>query len=82
MRTTLPLEDDVAARVRKVIESRRVSLKSVVNEALRRGLDVMEHPPAEASPYRIRPRSLGRCLVPDLDSVAQVLAHAEGENFR
>jgi len=38
MRTTLTLEDDVAALLLRLRERRKASLKTVVNEALREGL--------------------------------------------
>ncbi len=37
----MTLDDDVAAALERLRRSRRVSLKSLVNEALRRGLDDM-----------------------------------------
>jgi hypothetical protein len=40
MRTTLTLDSDVAARLRQRMRSRKKSLKAVVNEALRVGLDL------------------------------------------
>jgi len=38
MRTTLTIEDDVAALIRRLRERRKASLKTIVNEALRQGL--------------------------------------------
>jgi Ribbon-helix-helix protein, copG family len=38
MRTTLTLDDDVAAALERLRKSRDASLKDLVNEALRRGL--------------------------------------------
>jgi Arc/MetJ-type ribon-helix-helix transcriptional regulator len=69
MRRTLTLDDDVAAMLRRVRESRYASLKDVVNEALRRGLAQMESRPS-------------RRLIGNLDDVAEALAIAEGENFK
>jgi hypothetical protein len=37
MRTTLTLDDDVAAALERLRRSRRIGLKRLVNEALRRG---------------------------------------------
>jgi len=39
MRTTLTLDDDVAAALERLRRTRNASLKDLVNEALRRGLD-------------------------------------------
>ncbi|MEA2337669.1 MAG: hypothetical protein QOE82_1676 [Thermoanaerobaculia bacterium] len=45
MRTTLTLDPDVAKLVRETVEHERLTLKKVVNDALRRGLK-----PREARP--------------------------------
>lgn len=82
MRTTLTLDDDVAVRLEKLREERKDSFKTIVNEALRRGLDRIEAPPERREPYRLRPFSPGRCLVNELDDVAGVLAVVEGDDFR
>lgn len=82
MRTTLTLDDDVAVRLERLREERDASFKSIVNEALRRGLERMEGPPEARPPYRIRPFSPGRCRLPSLDDVTGVLAAVEGEDFR
>ena len=75
-------DDDVAALLRRVLKARKASLKHVVNEALREGLRRMSEPPARTRPYRTTAVSLGRCLVDNVDDVAEVLAHAEGDAFR
>ncbi len=82
MRTTLSLDDDVAALLSRVREAREASLKDVVNEALRYGLNQMTAPPRRRKLYRTRGVSLGRCLVGSLDDVSEALAVAEGESFR
>lgn len=82
MRTTLTLDPDVAAGLERLKESRGLSLKAAVNEALRHGLVALEAPTVPRSPYRIRPWSGGRLFVENLDDVAETLAVAEGEDFR
>lgn len=63
--------------------ARGVSLKQVVNEALRLGLATIEERPARRrQTYRTRTVSLGRPRLADLDNVAEALAVAEGEDFR
>lgn len=81
MRTTLTLEDDVAALLERARERGSRTLKEVVNEALRRGLREMEEPPLETDPYRTPSTSLGGCRVGSLDDVAEALVVAEGEDF-
>ncbi|MGQ0733425.1 MAG: DUF2191 domain-containing protein [Acidobacteriota bacterium] len=80
MRTTLTLDDDVAALVRREVTKRRVPLKVVVNEALRRGLEVMARPARRRAPYRVTPFDLGGSLVGSLDNIEEVLSRVEGED--
>jgi hypothetical protein len=82
MRTTLTLEDDVAALLARVQAARRSSLKEVVNEALRQGLRQMTQSPPRREPYRTPSVALGPCLVGSIDDISEVLAIAEGEAFR
>lgn len=83
MRTTITLEDDVAALVKKAMKARRASLKVVVNEALRAGLAPATETAREEGPrFRTRTFDGGRCLIGSLDSVGDVLAILEGEPFK
>jgi hypothetical protein len=82
MRTTLTLDDDVAALLVRARRTRRAPLKQVVNDALRAGLRELVAPPTRAKPFTTRSVSLGRCLVGSIDDVANALAVAEGESFR
>lgn len=78
MRTTITLDDDVAARLRRL--SRGGRFKDVVNQALRRGLERMEakEPVAE---YRVKAVKVGPKRT-DLDNVAEVLAEIEGDRYK
>jgi hypothetical protein len=80
MRTTLTLEDDVAALVERLRTERKVSLKELVNDALRAGLAELCRP-QRTTPFRTEVVSLGRCLFDDVDDVAGVLAVAEDERL-
>ncbi|MDP2959723.1 MAG: ribbon-helix-helix domain-containing protein [Longimicrobiales bacterium] len=82
MRTTLTLDDDVAAQVERLRAETDASLKDLVNEALRLGLKAMAEPPEPGPPYATPASSLGGCLIATLDDVADALALAEGEAFR
>ena len=82
MRTTLTLDDDVAALLRQERRRRGGKLKDLVNEALRRGLVQQDPPSKGARPFRTRAASLGRCRVASLDDVAEALAVSEGDSFR
>ena len=82
MRTTLTLDDDVAALVERARAARGVGLKQLINEALRQGLRELVSPPPAPKPFRTRSVSLGRCLVGTIDDVAEALAVGEGDAFR
>jgi hypothetical protein len=82
MRTTLTIDDDVAAELDRLRRARDAKLKRLINEALRRGLRDMSAPAKEAESFRTRSMDLGRCLLDNLDNIAEVLAVAEGEDFR
>lgn len=82
MRTTLTLDDDVAAMLRRVREERNVSLNEAVNQALRQGLPNLAQLPRREGPYRTPSASLGRCLVEQIDDIADVLAIAESPSYR
>ena len=82
MRTTLTLDDDVAARLERVMAKRRQTLKAVVNDALRAGLNTLDRARPTPTPYRVRPFNLGPSLVGSLDNVEEVLSRVEGEDHR
>lgn len=82
MRTTLSLDDDVAALIDRIRKAKDVSLKEVVNAALREGLVRMAKEPAPRKKFRTAVHSSGRCYLPNLDNTADVLAFAEGEQFK
>ncbi|MGA8428517.1 MAG: CopG family transcriptional regulator [Candidatus Sulfotelmatobacter sp.] len=82
MRTTLTVDDDVAAILERLRKDREVSLKELVNEALRRGLGEMTSRPKPRRGSRTRTVSLGGLRISSIDNIAEVLAVAEGENFK
>ena len=82
MRTTLTLDPDVAAQIQRLRESRKASLKDLINEALRQGLRAMQGPAQRRKPYVTPPSDLGPCLVGNVDNIAEILAAAEGENYK
>jgi hypothetical protein len=82
MRTTLTLDDDVAAALERLRKSRDASLKQLVNEALRRGLEEMRSRPKRREPLQTRSVALGRVRVASIDDIGEALAIAEGETFK
>jgi len=81
MRTTLSLDKDVAARLEQTAKKRRLPFKTVVNDALRAGLSVIDKPAATTA-FQTMGFDLGPSLVGSLDDVQGVLARVEGEGHR
>jgi hypothetical protein len=81
VRTTLSLDDDVARLLERARKRRGVSLKEIVNEALREGLARLEAPRGPRKRHATKEVSLGRCLLDNVDDVADALAAADGERF-
>ena len=82
MRTTITLEDDVAASLKRLGKRRGLKFKDLVNLALREGIKCMMAPVKKRSVFRTRSVDLGSCRTANVDNVAEVLAVAEGESFR
>ena len=83
MRTTLTIDDDVAAELDRLQRSRDVSLKELVNDALRRGLrDIDEPARKKRKPFRTRTYNPGKLFIENLDNIAEVLAIIEGEDHK
>ena len=82
MRATLTLDKDVAALVERLRKSRRQSMKTLINEALREGLKGMVTPGRRGAAFKTAPADLGRCLVDNVNDVAEVIAATESESFR
>jgi Arc/MetJ family transcription regulator len=80
MRTTLTIDDDVAAAIGHLRRIRNATLKDIVNEALRRGIRDMTL--RRRTVPRTRAARLGALLVPSLDNIGEVLAEAEREDFK
>jgi len=55
MRTTLTIEPEIAEHLRREVALGKRSLKAIVNEALKRGLDL--ETPIQKQPYRVIPHS-------------------------
>ena len=82
MRTTLTLDDDIAAKLKA--EARRFgrSFRDIVNDTLRRGLASRRAAPT-LKPFKVVARDLGN-LLPGLtlDRVADLLEQVEGPLYR
>lgn len=82
MRTTLTLDPDVAAQLKRTMRSRGETLKDTVNTALRAGLALLSTPPSAPRAFTVHPIDLGASLVGSLDNIEEVLSRVEGEQHR
>ena len=82
MRTTLTLDDDVAAALERLRKSRNASLKDLINAALRRGLKDMSSRAKRRERFRTRAVALGQLRIAGLDNIGEALAIAEGEAYK
>jgi hypothetical protein len=79
-RTTLTLEDDVAADVQREARRSGRSVKAVVNSAIRAGLDRQARGPRE--PFRVKPFDMGLRPGLNLDDIEGLLDLIEGPHRR
>jgi plasmid stability protein len=82
VRTTLTLDEDVAAKLKAEARRSGRSFKETVNSALRRALTQARPVPSEP-PFRVKARDLGK-LRPglSLDNVGDLLEQVEGPLHR
>lgn len=82
MRTTLTLEDDVAAKLKAEVRRTGKPFKAIVNDCLRLAL-VNRRAARAREPFKVRARDLGR-LRPglSLDNIGELLEMAEGPLHR
>ncbi|MCF8040000.1 MAG: type II toxin-antitoxin system VapB family antitoxin [Desulfohalobiaceae bacterium] len=81
MRTTITIDDDVLERARSLAAERRIPFKTVVNEALRTGLEEVSKPPKRRA-YKTKPHAMGLKSGRSLDNIQELLVQAEGEDSR
>lgn len=81
MRTTLTLDDDVAAKLKA--EARRTGrpFRDIVNETLRHGLVTRQTAPAQ-QPFKVVARDLGLRQGLSLDNIAELIEQVEGPRHR
>lgn len=81
MRTTLTLDNDIATSLKRLCQERQVTMKTLVNQALREGIRQLETP-APKAPFQTDSVSVGRCLIGNLDDIAEALELADDEPLR
>jgi hypothetical protein len=81
MRTTVTLDPDVVTKARLVARRLDQPFKTVINSALRTGLDQVLNPPA-AKPYHTKSWPMGLKKGFNYDNIGELLAQIEGEDDR
>ena len=79
MRTTVTLDADVAARLKRLAHRRQSSFKETLNDVLRRGLAAQER--ASPAPFVVAPHSGGFKPGVDPAKLNQLLDQLEVEDF-
>jgi hypothetical protein len=79
MRITISIDDDVLDRARGIAAKLRRPLRTIVNEALRAGLDQLEQP-AKQRPYKTAPHAMGLRSGRNIGNIQELLAQIEGED--
>lgn len=79
MRTTLTLDPDVAALLKKAVAKGDVSFKDVVNAALRRGLASVSNKPKPR--YVLQPKDAGGDFLVDITDNAALAEMMDREDY-
>ncbi|MGH3664436.1 MAG: hypothetical protein ACRDT1_01260 [Micromonosporaceae bacterium] len=78
----MTLDDDVVAELERQRRERGLPFKQIVNDAIRAGLKAGPDASPRGEIRRTEPASVGEVLLPNLDNIAEVLAVAEGEDYK
>ena len=81
MRTTMTIDDDVAAKAKEAVRLTGMSFKSLINKALRVGIEQVVSPP-KTRPYRTKGTAMGLRKGLSYDKVADLLSLSEGDEHR
>jgi len=79
-RTTVTLDDDVAARVKRESQLRGISFSDTLNDLLKVALLSVENVPRRT--LKIKPAHMGYKPGLDHDSIESLLEYGEGEHRR
>ena len=81
MKKTVVIDEDIRNRAETLARQRGVGFDTVVNEALRAGLQKIAEPPV-ARPYRTESHPMGLHAGYNLDNIQELLSRIEGEATR
>jgi hypothetical protein len=80
MRTTLTIDDDVAAKLRDELKKSGGSFKELVNDVLRTGLGA-RHRLQKPRKFKVRARDLGFKPGLNYDNIGELLEQIEGDRL-
>ena len=81
IRTTVTLDEDVLARLKRESRSRGIPFRQALNDLLRSALLAAEKKPRKSA-FRVKPTHMGHRPGLHYDDVESLLAYAEGEDHR
>ena len=81
MRTTLTLEDDLAAKLQELARRTGGTFKQVVNDAIRRGLSTGSRPLDAPPAFEVRPKACGFRSGIDVGKLNQLVDELELEKL-
>jgi hypothetical protein len=81
VRTTLTLDEDLAAKLKDEARKTGRPFKETVNACLRAGLNLRK-PARKAAPFRVRPYEMGLQPGVSLDKISTLLDQLEGAKRR
>jgi hypothetical protein len=81
IRTTVTLDDDVVARVKRESQSRGASFRDTLNDLLRAALVGLDNKPRRRA-LGIKPTPMGHKAGLNYDSVESLIEYGEGERHR
>lgn len=83
MRTTLTIDPDVAAILKRRRKARGEPLRKIINDALRESLNkTADTAPSKKEPFRTKTADLGVCFLPNLDCAGEVLDFLDAQDAK
>jgi hypothetical protein len=82
MRTTVTIDDDIAAKLQAEMRRQRSrNFKQLLNDVLRRGL-LVRRELATSKPFRVRAQHMGKVQGLNYDNVGEMLEYLEGAEHK
>ncbi len=82
MRTTLTIDEDIAARLVEAQKKTGMSFKEIVNQTLRRGLERQQASLRKLPRFVVKPRAMGQRPGVNYANIGELLEQLEGADHR